>query len=230
MFFLINQEKKICLGWSAKCACTHIKYLFNDLIGKKMPKGYSVHWGSHGELPENHNTYTNIIFIRNPYERLVSGFLNKFNETNVEKTCLHKYIKRWENNQISMTFTNVVNNLGNWELLNEHHFTPQLTEAWRDDINLSYIFDINSIDYNLLEKLFDKSISSYTKNKKYKLNQLKITDSTENTKLYDTDIYRCLSIKHSYSQFYNEDLKNKVYSFYKKDFDFFLSKNFKYNI
>ena len=70
MFFIINEEKKIIFGWSAKCGCSHVKkiihYLKNGQIDNKIHNPKS----EINILPDNIDNYEIILFIRNPYKRL----------------------------------------------------------------------------------------------------------------------------------------------------------------
>ena len=76
MYFLIDNKNKIIFGWSAKCGCSHIKRIFWFYNKGIIPK--NVHVGSYNKLPNNIENYTIIIISRNPYKRLVSGFLNNY--------------------------------------------------------------------------------------------------------------------------------------------------------
>ena len=78
MYFIVDENKKIAYGWSAKSGCTHIKKLVHFLIYNDV--NYPIHSGTDfKQLPYNEmENYTIIIFVRNPYKRLVSGFLNKY--------------------------------------------------------------------------------------------------------------------------------------------------------
>jgi len=80
MLFLVNEQKKVIFGWSAKCGCSHIKNIFYYFqSGEFCKPGESVHRGHDFQaLPENLAPYVLIMFIRNPYKRLVSGFLDKY--------------------------------------------------------------------------------------------------------------------------------------------------------
>ena len=76
MFCLINKELKIVFWWSAKCGCSYIKKLFYILSDFNIP--YNIHHNSFNKFNINDNNYKHILFIRNPYKRIVSGFLDKY--------------------------------------------------------------------------------------------------------------------------------------------------------
>ena len=97
--------------------------------------------------------YTTIIFCRNPYKRIVSGFLDKYRIDSPIRQHM------WPDKNIQ--FNKFVEQLGNWRYIEKHHFTPQTTEAFNNKIINSKIikcFDIENIDYNYIEKLYNKKI------------------------------------------------------------------------
>ena len=225
MYFLVDNKKKICLGWSAKCGCTHIKTIFKYIQYGTICKN-NAHQNTFGNLPINYNSYTNIIFIRNPYKRLVSGFLNKFI---ISKKPAKRNIEKWIANKLNVpiTFKNLVSSLGDWGVIHEHHFCPQLSEAWKDDLKISYIFDIENINYSFIEEIFDKKIDKSLVVNNHKNVLIDSTISSQE-KIYDYPIQNIP--KCNYHQFYNDKIKQEVYNFYIKDFTFFEQNNFKYDI
>ena len=77
MFFTVDNKNKIIFGWSAKCACSHVKNIFlflqNGFIPEKIHTGKDIH-----KLPADIENYTTLIFSRSPYKRIISGFLDKY--------------------------------------------------------------------------------------------------------------------------------------------------------
>lgn len=228
MFFLIDKSRKIIFGWSAKCGCTHIKNIFNYLtnIDISTINSKKVHdICSHSKLPINFSEYLIILIIRNPYKRIVSGFLDKYNYHN------YFYKKYWPKN-LEMTFTNFVNQLVDNNGLNKtvekHHFTPQLSEEWNSLINPDKIYDIENIDYNYIEILYDIKIPKEIIN--YRGNYNKTIKECEFKHVYDIPIHIYTDSKPSLKQFYNDELFDKVTNFYKKDLDYFKSYGFNYDL
>jgi hypothetical protein len=85
MYPFINKEKKIIFWWSAKSGCSTVKSIMFELIFPnintcKLPASY---FHKKNAKPKNKITleeaekYINILFIRDPYKRLVSGFIDK---------------------------------------------------------------------------------------------------------------------------------------------------------
>jgi len=157
MLFLISEEKKVIFGWSAKCGCSHVKNMFYYLqSGVFCEPNQSVHRGHDFQpLPENLSPYVVILFIRNPYKRLVSGFLDKY--------VVGKEFRHLWDDRIPLTFSNFVEKLVEKSpMVDHHHFTPQTTEHFVDQIkehSKTLIYDINNINYNLIEHIFGKEIT-----------------------------------------------------------------------
>ncbi len=243
MHFLIDKNKKIVFGWSAKCGCSHIKTLFLFLTRNKIYDIEDIHreckYLGINEIINNINDYTIIIISRNPYDRLISGFLEKYtylhylHNPNIEEKAT---IRIWENNlSLSITFNNFVNQLvyNNYNIIDQHHFTPQLSEKW-DDILLSVnniiVYDLSNIDYKFIEYLYNISIPPELINfKGPHINKNKLDDNIDNNfKVYNLDPLEYRDMKLNKYNFLNKDLQDKIYQIYKKDFEFFKSKGVNY--
>lgn len=210
MYFLINHEKKIIFGWSAKCACSFIKryfYQLNDINDEEL---VDIHYGSHGILNFDHSNYKIIIFIRNPYKRLVSAFIDKYAKKkytiNIKNLTFEKFINEMDKNGL--------------KYIEKHHFPPQFSEAFRGNINLHRIYDINNIDYNYINSLFNKDLdvskisrADNNDNHRTKYNY------KDNIKAYNITIDELnkMEEKPHYKCFYNKDIKSKVDKFYNID-------------
>ena len=77
MRFIVDEENKVILGWSAKCGCSHVKKMFRFLQNGKIHNPIHTDLDMNS-LPDEIENYTTIIVGRNPYKRLVSGFLDKY--------------------------------------------------------------------------------------------------------------------------------------------------------
>ena len=228
MYFLKDNKHKIIFGWSAICACSHIKKIFYFLQNDRLDN--EIH--KKEEYEKDNFTFDKydyiILFIRNPYERLVNGYLDKYN--NPERGFARG---QWRPDK-KLTFKNFVHELtrNDFQTLNTHHFTPQLSENWTDKIknhkNIS-IFDINNIPYDFIEYFFDgKKIPEILK---VKANENKNTFVKEiDFNAYEADYEQLKDIKPSYELFYNEEIKRDVTIFYAKDLTFFRDRGFNYTI
>ena len=99
MRFLIDTKKKIIFGWSAKCGCSHIKRIFlflnsNSIINNDIHE--KVNKFIFNKLPNNIENYTTIIISRNPYKRIISGFLDKYKKNG-------SYRHLWTNDFLSFS-------------------------------------------------------------------------------------------------------------------------------
>jgi hypothetical protein len=105
MYFLVDPKNKISFGWSAKCGCTHVKYLFWYLLDIPDPKIHRPE--ENGDLPADIENYTTIIFVRDPYKRLKPD---------------GRFRHLWK--QPILTFSMFVEKLEQkcWDIIDKHHF------------------------------------------------------------------------------------------------------------
>ena len=225
MFFILDENKKIAFGWSAKSGCSHIKKLIHFLIYNDI--NYPIHSGTDfRQLPYNDmQNYTIIIFVRNPYKRLVSGFLNKYK--------LHGGFRDLWQDDKKITFRDFVDELieDKWIKIDKHHFTQQTSEKFNEGlINKSKevkLYDIEKIDYEHFENMYNVKIPEDVLNfrgthirGKYKKDFTKV--------VWDLNMPEYFNFNVETKYFYNEEIKNKVYNFYKNDFVFFKENGFDY--
>jgi hypothetical protein len=217
MFFLVDDKQKIIFGWSAKCGCSHVANMYWFLQTNNTEN--VIHTQNDvNKLPLDIENYTTLIFIRNPYKRIVSGFLDKYKQEG-------QYRHLWKHSTVS--FSKFVDELvkKNWEMINKHHFTPQTSEHFDIKILKSknfHLYDIEKIDYKYIEKLYNKKIPEVVLNKKFghERDFNPKTDSLNNY-VYDLNIDEYINFNIDIKYFYNDKLKNAIFEFYKNDFIFF---------
>lgn len=224
MYFLVDEEKQVIFGWSPKCGCSHIKKLFWFL--KLNDLNHVIHTSREMKrLPKNVQNYTIIMIVRNPYKRLVSGFLDKYRQGG-------EYRYKWKESTI--TFSAFVEELirGSWRVVDSHHFKPQTDEYYDEkvfDAKVLKCFDLENIDYKYIESLYDVKIPK---------DFLAIKHGHERSKsgtmlsipVYDLDMSEYYTSNVNYSYFFNEELREKVNRFFQKDFELFEKFGFKYTI
>lgn len=217
MYFLIDNKNKIIFGWSAKCGCSHIKRLFAFLSEKKENiKDIHKNTKIYNVLPNNIENFTTIIISRNPYKRIISGFLDKYKLGG-------EFRHLWKYNFI--TFSMFVNELvkNDWKMVEKHHFTPQTSEAFDKKIlkskSIKY-YDIENIDYKYIEQLYNTTIPESILQKR-EGHERKINDVVFEQNVYDLHLIKYLNCNVDIKYFYNEELKKKIFNFYKNDFTFF---------
>ena len=218
MYFLVDTSKKIIFGWAAKCGCSYIKNLFlffqtNNIFNEIHTVQDNM------DLPIDIENYTTIIFIRNPYKRIISGFLDKYRESGE-----HRYF--WKTPTIS--FVQFVDELikNTWIMVEPHHFKPQTSEYFNKKILLSKsikFYDIENIDYIYIENLYNKKIPDKVLN--YRRGHER-TSCIKKDKILEKNVYNLnldeyIDYNVDIKYFYNEEIKNKVFNFYKNDFIFF---------
>jgi hypothetical protein len=215
MFFLVDNARKILFGWSAKCGCSHIKRIFYFL--KYNNENTIIHGcKDYNKLPDDIDKYTTIIISRNPYERIISGFLDKYKSGG-------SFRHLWKYGTI--TFAKFVEETvkGDWNMVEKHHFTPQTTEKFNENIMLSKCikcYDIKNIDYNYIEELYNVKIPKTILTKKEGHERKNYGESIDHC-VYDLEMAEYYNFDVNIKYFYNEELKNKIYNFYKNDFIFF---------
>ena len=226
MHFFVNNEYKIIFGWSGKCGCSHVKkiyYFFCNNIEKELHADEEYE----EELPENIEDYNSILFIRNPYKRVVSGFLDKYSKSGV---YIDKFLSKYDIIKFD-TFVNELIN-GDWSIIDKHHFTPQTTEQFNKSKIIKskslICYDIENINYEYLENLFNKKIPEQLLNFKGGHERKVYNESFNDDYVYNLDINKYINYNVPISNFYNKELKDKVYNFYSNDFLFFKKFGFDY--
>lgn len=226
MFFLVDNERKILFGWSAKCGCSHIKSIFwyfqNGLIKNKIHTHKDMM-----HLPDDIENFTSIIIVRNPFQRLVSGFLNKYSLSG-------EYRCKWKTRTIS--FADFVEDLirEKWDTVDRHHFDKQTSEHFdRTKLLQSKIikcYDLPHIDYSFIESLFGKEIPDAVLNKKFGHERDISKPNWPNEYVYDVEMNEYFHYNVEYKYFFNSEMKEKLKEFYKDDFDFFREFGLRYDI
>ncbi len=225
MFFLIDHQLKIIFGWSAKSGCSHIKKIYWFL--KEDDIDHKIHINiEYSKLPDNIELYDIIIICRNPYKRLVSGFLDKYNKIYGE--CKNTWT--YDILTFSMFVDELIKN--DWNVVNKHHFTLQTSEEFNEDIIVKCkklkIFDIENIDYSYIEMLYNKKINNDVLHIKQG-HERKIYENTINYNVYDLEMEEYYENNINYKYFYNNEIKNKIYKFYENDFTFLKKNGFNFD-
>jgi hypothetical protein len=220
MRFLVDEKRRVVFGWSAKCGCTFVKRYFFYLTQGIVKSQAIVHNHSSHQFLDKHKKYTKILFIRNPYKRLVSGFLEKY-----AKRQITLPIK-------DLTFRKFVDELDQNKLKNieRHHFTPQFSEGFKEDIKFDKVYDIENIDYDYINKIYGKEVNNIE-------TMSHITHSTNynydaKEKAYDMtlDELEKLDKKPNYLCFFDNDIERKMHKFYNTDFIHFRQYGFNFTL
>lgn len=225
MFYKIDYKNKIIFGTTPKAGCIHVRslyYFYTDLVPKDR-KEFHSNMG----LPNNINEYKILLFIRNPYKRIISGFIEKIVlgkipilfDINVSDVTFEYFVDYFINNKILLFGNDPFNN----------HFNLQTTNI-PDDIIIDKIYDIENIDYNYIDSLYEKKTNDVILHERGGHNILYDNIITE--KFYNTPISILKSTQPYpfYEKFFNEEIQRKVYELYEKDFITFKNWGFNYQI
>ena len=216
MFFSVDDKNKIIFGWSPKCGCSRIKKIFKFLQNNLIDN--VVHNNDSNNLPNDLENYTIIIFSRNPFKRIISGFLDKYRKNG-------EFRHLWKHDKI--TFSTFIDELikNNWKMVEPRHFSPQTSDNFNRNmickLKCVKIYDIENIDYLYIESLYHKKIPEKLLDFDLMGHERKTFDKNYEGDVYDLDmeVYYHYNVEMKY--FYNEEIKKKVYHFYRNDFSFF---------
>jgi len=216
MHFFIDNDHKVIFGWSPKCGCSHVMKLCYFLTTGEID--HKIHTGAEiCKLPDKIDEYHIFIVMRNPYERIISGFLDRYGP---DRPLRHL----WKS-QDKLTFQYFVNELsrnGTNRYIEKYHFTPQTSGDFNDKITNGKtikIYDLKNIDYAELEKMYNvkipQSVLDFTGHAK--LNK----SSAVEGKVYDLCVDDLYNNKIDIQQFFHPGIYAKIGTFYKKDFEFY---------
>jgi len=222
MYPIYIHEYKITIWWSAKCGCSTIKEIIYNKILKKNIE--NIHFEYLNFNPDYLN-YKNIIIVRNPIDRIISCFINKY------KIYVDEHFKK------KFNFKEFIdaNNDNNIKFYDIHHTTPQFSEEYN---NLYNYCNENSIcfKFDKIIKLEDFNAVDFAK--EYFNVDLNINISfnkTNKSDLFVQDAYLSYDILDlneipSYKSFLNEDIIKKIKYIYKIDYENFNNYNIDYDL
>jgi len=231
MYFLINDNKKGLIGWSAKCACSAIKWWFADVSRIDVGNTPIHQFFGYGDtewtrlrfdLRNNYRSYKKFILIRNPYKRLVSGYVNKYV---IEKAYENK---GWSNFE---EFVTVLESDRKFKKINKHHFTPQTSEAFYKAViyrwTWDYVLNVDTLQQDIeeLNKILDVN-GKLAHHNKTNYNRSLVLNKPAYL-MTDSEISEFMP---SSRNFYNKTILKKVGNIYQHDFKFFKSLGFSFEL
>ena len=222
MYPFYLHDYKITIWWSAKCGCSTVKHLIYNIILKINPTDF--HKDTYIDFDPKYLNYTNILIVRNPIDRIISSYVDKYSQYNL----------KYKLNNPDMTFEEFINILFNeYENNNidsknkvslNHHNTPQFSEEFnklRDytkknfpEFGFEYIYKLE--EFNIGEFMKKHFNLEYDKNVQWNIGK-------QNKKLSIPDAYK---IKYNelkknvpkYEYFLTDDIIKKIKKIYKKDY------------
>lgn len=231
MYFLVNDEKRFFIGWSAKAACTSVKLWFCGVSGIKA-NSHNVHnvlgygqnkWSNlHARDPKTFQSYRKYIVIRNPFKRLVSGYIGVYIR-NPKRSG-----RPWKTFQ---SFVKALKADPDFKTIDRHHFINQTGEYFPKINNAIAAWDM-IIPASSITACFEKVNKTLGVNcpiRKYNQSFERRENNTPKPAyaMVDEEINR---YKPRYECFYNEELISAVRFIYKKDFDFFETHGINYSL
>lgn len=240
---LVDLNNKIIYFWSPKCACTTIrtwctKRILTDydidrihdldslpsLINPKYKDIYDTFVSNDIINIEVFRSFKKILFYRDPFERMVSLYLDKL----VYNDHLHEYFKiiHPNINIDSLTFKDFCDLLSVSKNLGELHFVDQ------NDPSISYdvVYNINNLNDTL--KYLNDVYYSHMPHENDSLNvNVTQNDSTiNNLYLIQSKELKNKPRFYNYKNFYNSDIAKSVSSIYHNDVQLGKRNNFNFII
>lgn len=245
MYFFIDEEKKIIFGWNPKCGSNHMIKLFTFLTGRDIHAMFILNT----EFPTNHSDYKIILIMRNPFDRIVSayrflykkdGYCNCLWKTD-KKLTFRNFVDELDKNGTTTIIDKYHFNpqLTHIPICNSE--TPFRNSSFElpENVIIDNLYDLSNINHTYIETLYGKEIPNEIRmftgkmvNDKKLTSKLSISDAlkgldeqlhfTDNEiKVCDMDEDEMQSLPNvSLSQFYDEDIANKVAKFYTQDLEF----------
>lgn len=232
--YFYSPSRNIIISAPLKCGIESVRYLILCEENIKL-KNHDEIWFKFNtncslvKIPNKNMNIKQLIIVRNPFTRLVSGYINKFLTSNYTKLGFSQKVAKYykTNNTKRITFEELVNYIikQNPRSL-DLHFKPQMCDfKFTKNYEIIKIEEVNKINSFLEKNNFKNKFENFNRkflftNKKenienafkLKYNEFDIGENNEGIAYQD-------AIIPFYHNFYNEDLIEKVYKYYKIDFD-----------
>lgn len=215
MYSYVSHKHKIQFSHIPKSGCQSVRH-FIKKINKEDPN-MSI-WG--GEFSKKYiigNTttlpnYRHYSLVRNPYDRIVSCYYNKI--IGIHWKHFRSYFQKNARPSFYEFVTLVENNQIRWN----EHWTPQVQMIKNENTQIIKLENPKEIDFEMEKATGHKYFHFKASDHMVK----EITDNffgREKPELL-VEIYRNKK-QPMYQSFYNDEIKEKVYSIYKVDFETF---------
>lgn len=219
MTLLINDEKKIIFEYSPKSNCTVICKMFFEYINlletaikySSWIHNYEQQIYNPKQYIKNNIPYIKIKFIRNPYDRVVSGYLH------VMSTKIYDILPKQYRNMSFLDFLKSYHALKN--ITYADHFTPQFQKHGIDFFNEVIKIENLHNEVERINKKYNLQLNSKFSSKHWKLKK-------SNNKLIENyGIKKWNEVKKDidnnslpiYKSFYNKEIQQLVDKIYHKD-------------
>ena len=206
---LISHEAKVIWQRVGKCASCSIKEHLNNNVSDLGT--FEEREGKKGEIKKEHfDEYYKFMFVRNPYERLVSTYRNKIeHKKNGTKITAGKWAKE------GISFNTFIKRITNSEniLVTNSHWRPY----WKFKETFGHEFDFIGKVENFSEdfSLVCNSIGISSKNIPHKNMSIKGKKAWERRKTMDLNLP--VVKPYHYSEYYTDETRDLVKKAYAKD-------------
>lgn len=167
--FFVSQKNRLVYCPIQKVACSSLKLWWAEMEGEeaksfielnrfgqacidhgRLNDRYKLHHqsGILGNRPLVDNDWTRLVFVRNPWSRLVSAFLNKFlGVHDLTKPVLEAVHKRWRKRAMSNTWYSLLTALNSTKPSAEERLRPTIRpflrgqKAWNDELTFRHFVD-----------------------------------------------------------------------------------------
>jgi hypothetical protein len=238
---LINKEKRYAFIWHHKCGCTTLISIFRKL--NNIEDRGENHKIIHSFIPNKYrfNIYLQdidlISFVRNPYERFLSTFLDKFvYQTDHIFFRLNGY-KKYENSYKINNLINLSKFILDGNYISDHFTLMSNTQIYFTNRQNFNRICCKKMENGLNKQIYDFLLNYYSENE---LNKHKIMDFYENRRnyyekdetkneiiddlaFYDKDKWKefLLQNKFQYYQALSKELQKNIYRIFFRDFTMF---------
>jgi len=193
---IVDNKNKVLVFWNAKCGCSFVKALFlqsreiplpefeqlHEIIGYGYSPNQEFSFIDTNDL-ERYSSYKKVLIVRDPYKRLVSGFLEK----------IPKWIKAGHFNQSCyLSFNDFISKIseingvvscGSSSFYDIKHFIPQFSEKYeifeKMGWTFDYVIDVSQLSKNIdvFENLFSSKLDEVAAFEIGSSHQVKYSDS-----------------------------------------------------
>ncbi len=154
--FFIFDNREVVYASVAKSACSSIK---TSMAGE-FPRGRSIHYHtrefSHKRIPRAKRAYYAFSFVRNPYERLVSSYRDKFNIEDESRFLYSNYLFGYLRNDDSFEdYVRKVTRLP--DFLCDRHFKTQHSIIFSRGAKMDHVGKVENLpeDYEEIRKRYE---------------------------------------------------------------------------
>ena len=205
----VDDPNKVCFWFSPKCGCTFIRKIYCYYTGCfANPKEIFT-------VTDNYDDYIHILFTRDPYKRIISGFLDCYVQN-----------EKFPDFMPNLTFSSFLNDLetNDFEHVDGLHFQKQISDFYSDEVKFNRIYDIENIDYQYLDSLFQwKTNPQMLKAFRISGHHIKYDPKLilPDVSNITTENLRKLSAFPARETFLTPENKEKIANYYKNDIEFF---------